>query len=402
MKRIFGVLAVALAIFAPLAKAQTYTVLHTFTGMPDGATPNPLIRDAEGNLYGTTQAGGSNGDGMVYKIDPAGNMTVLYNFLGGDNGSFPDAALARDAAGNLYGTTGGDGFTGLSVVFKLTPEGQETSFPAPEGELNSPVVVDAKGNLYGMTPFGGIPNCGWETHGLGCGVLFKMAPNGNSTIIHNFTGADGMYPWSGLVRDSAGNSYGAAVWGGIRSCRAGGNGLDNSPGCGTIFKVDVHGNFSVLYTFTGQWDGSGPLGVIIDSQDNLYGIATAGGDQQGCRGGCGTIFKLDTKTGVFSVLFARPATLGSSPYYASLLVRDSKGNLYGAQDFGGAHGTGDLFRIDTAGNYTDLFDFQEQSSGFNEGGFFPAGIVLGSAHDVYGSMREGGFGRLGTVFHITP
>jgi uncharacterized repeat protein (TIGR03803 family) len=402
----------AVALFAnatPLAKAQVYTVLHTFTGSPDGTNPSPLIRDAEGNLYGTAQAGGSDnnnclfGCGMVFKIDSAGNQTVLYNFAGGNNGGYPVAALARDASGNLYGTTQGLGTFNLSVVFKLTPDGQETSFPAPIGSLDSPVVVDAKGNLYGMTPYGGTPNCGWEFHGLGCGTLFAMTPDGKSTIVHNFTGADGMFPQSGLVRDSKGNFYGAAVFGGIRSCRAVGDGLDNSPGCGTIFKVDVHGNYSVLHTFTGQSDGAGPLGVIIDSEDNLYGIATGGGNLQGNPFGYGTIFKLDTKTGVFSVVFTRPPNLpGSGAYFASLLARDSKGNLYGADKFGGANNTGCLFRIDTKGNYTDLADFQEQTAGFNEGGFFPMGIVLGSADDVYGSMMLGGFSGFGTVFHITP
>jgi uncharacterized repeat protein (TIGR03803 family) len=398
----------SMALVVPAANAQAnYTVLHTFSGSPDGTNPSPLIRDPEGNLYGTAEAGGvENGNclsgcGMVYKIDAAGNLTVLYNFAGGNNGGFPLAALTRDANGNLYGTTQGLGTFNLSVVFKLTPDGQETSFADPEGSLNAPVVVDAKGNLYGMAPYGGTPNCGWDDNELGCGTLFLMTPTGNFTTIHNFTGTDGMYPQSGLVRDSKGNFYGAAVFGGIRACRAVGNG-HNEPGCGTIFKVDVHGNYSVLHTFTGQSDGAGPLGVIIDSEDNLYGIATGGGNLDGNPFGYGTVFKLDTKTSAFSVLFTRPPTLlGSGAYFASLLVRDAKGNLYGADQFGGAHNTGCLFRIDTKGNYTDLFDFQEETAGFNEDGFFPVGIVLGSADDVYGSMEMGGLGGLGTVFHIT-
>jgi len=398
------------AIAIPLAKAQTYTVLHTFTGAPDGTNPSPLIRDPEGNLYGTALAGGGGlnncafGCGMVFKIDPAGNQTILYDFLGGANGGYPVAAVTRDASGNLYGTTQGVGTFNQSVVFKLTPGGQETSFPAPIGSLNAPVVVDAKGNLYGMTPYGGTPNCGWDREELGCGTLFVMTPNGKFTIVHNFTGTDGMYPENGLVRDSKGNFYGAAVFGGIRSCRTVGNGRnDTASGCGTIFKVDVHGNFSVLYTFTGQADGSGPLGVIIDSEDNLYGIAAGGGDLQGNCCGYGTIFKLNTRTDVYSVLFTfTPEIPGSNPLVTNLLARDPKGNLYGAQWMGGANGTGFLFRLDTAGNYADLFDFQEQINGFNQDGFFPAGIVLGSADDVYGSMTMGGFDGLGTVFHITP
>jgi uncharacterized repeat protein (TIGR03803 family) len=411
MKRALTIFAlVVMAIAVPAANAQgNYTVLHTFTGSPDGTNPSPLIRDAEGNLYGTALAGGSDnnnclfGCGMVYKIDTAGNFTDLYDFAGGTNGGFPVAGLARDASGNLYGTTQGEGGNNLSVVFKLTPDGKETSVPAPIGSLDAPVIVDAQGKIYGMIPYGGTPNCGWEFHGLGCGALFMMTPNGKSAIVHNFTGTDGMFPQSGLVRDSKGNFYGAAVFGGVRSCRAVGNGLDNSPGCGTIFKMDVHGKFSVLHTFTGQSDGSGPLGVIIDSEDNLYGIATGGGNLDGNPLGYGTIFKIDTRTNTFSVLFTRtPTVTGSGAYFAALLARDSKGNLYGADEFGGAFGTGYLFRVDTAGNYSDLFDFQEETDGFNEDGFRPNGIVLGSAGDVYGSMTMGGFSGFGTVFHITP
>jgi uncharacterized repeat protein (TIGR03803 family) len=401
------ILAAALALFTPLANAQDFTVLHTFSGSPDGTNPNPLIRDAEGNMYGSTLAGGNQTDncfggcGMVYKIDPAGNMTTLYNFAGGPNGAYPAAALALDASGNLYGTTEGLGTFNLSVVFKLTPDGQETSFPAPIGSLNAPVVVDAKGNLYGETAYGGTPNCGWDHNELGCGTLFVMNPDGKATIVHNFTGTDGMYPWSGLVRDSQGNFYGAAVYGGIRDCRASGNGQEE-PGCGTIFKVDTHGKYSVLHTFTGMSDGSGPLGVIIDSEDNLYGIATGGGDLQGNPAGYGTIFKLDTKTNQFSVVFTRPPNLlGSGAYFAALLARDSKGNLYGGDDFGGANNSGCIFRIDTKGNYTNLYSFDVLEDGKNEDGFFVNGVVPGSADDLYGSAYEGGFTGFGTVFHLT-
>ena len=399
-------------VFAALpANAQyDYTVLHTFTGPPDGAFPSPLIQDSEGNLYGTTWEGGlGTCCGVVFKVDAAGNETVLYEFPGGNTGGYPVAGLVQDASGNLYGTTQGDSNFGLSVLFKLTPEGQETSWIAPSsvnwGSLNSPVTLDAQGNLYGMVPYGGTPNCGWEYNGLGCGTLFKMTPSGEFSTIHTFTGTDGMYPQSGLVQDSKGNFYGAAVFGGISTCRAVGNGKDNDPGCGTIFKVDSTGNFSVLYTFTNKKDGSGPLGLIIDSEDNLYGIATGGGNHDGNSYGYGTIFKLDTNTGSFKVLFTRTPNLSyPGAYYAPLLARDSEGNLYGGQILGCAHGAGCLFKVDTKGKYTDLFDFQAYT-GYppeNQDGFWIEGILLGSAGDFYGSMNLAGSATYGTVFHITP
>ena len=135
------------------AQAQTYTVLHSFIAGTDGAVPSPIIRDAQGNLYGTTKFGGIPTCGLdtcgtVYKIDSAGNETVLYSFEGGSNGSDPMAGLVEDAAGNLYGTTQGNGYIGGdSVVFKLDPNGQETSFPTDGLNaccLDSPLAVDAE------------------------------------------------------------------------------------------------------------------------------------------------------------------------------------------------------------------------------------------------------------------
>jgi uncharacterized repeat protein (TIGR03803 family) len=411
---VISMLALALlAVATPLANAQfNYTVLHTFTGSPDGTNPNPLIRDAEGNVYGTALAGAPEngfcefGCGMVFKIDPAGKLTSLYDFPGGSNGGYPVAGVVQDKEGNFYGTTQGLGDATLSVVYKLTPDGKETPYvPAAGinfGSLDSPVTLDAEGNVYGMVPYGGLPNCGWDYHGLSCGTLFKMTPDGKFTTIHTFKGTDGMYPESGLVRDSKGNLYGAAMFGGIRTCRAVGDRIDNAPGCGTIFKVDVHGKYTVLHTFSNHKDGAGPLGLIIDSEDNLYGIASGGGDHDNNPFGYGTIFKLDTKSSAFSVLFTFSPPITRSSFFANLLVRDSNGNLYGAQKFDGANNTGCLFKIDTKGKYTDLYDFETQEDGRNEDGFFPAGVTLGLHGDFYGSMMLGGSEGLGTVFHITP
>jgi len=407
---VLALLMILMAVGSPSAHAQTFTVLHTFTGSADGVYPTPLIRDADGNLYGAAEAGGNTlctfGCGYVFKVDPAGKLTDLYDFTGGNNGGYPVASLVRDASGNLYGTTQGSGFSALSVVFQLTPEGKETSYVPSAGinfgSLDSPVALDAKGNAYGMVPYGGTPDCGWDYHGLGCGTLFEMTPNGKFTTIHTFKGTDGMYPESGLVRDTKGNLYGAAMFGGIRTCRAIGNHNNNAPGCGTIFKVDVHGKYTVLHTFSNHKDGAGPLGLIVDSEDNLYGIASGGGNHEGNPYGHGTIFKLDTKSGAFSVLFTFTPQITGSSFFANLLARDSKGNLYGAQKFDGAHNTGCLFRIDTRGKYTDLYDFDEQTAGRNQDGFFAAGVTLGSHVDVYGSMMLGGFAGVGTLFHFTP
>ncbi len=424
----------ALALFAmatPPASPQTYTVLHAFGGGTDGADPNPIIGDEQGNLYGATKFGGIptcslDTCGTVFKIDSAGNETVLYRFEGGNNGYGPFAGLARDAKGNLYGTTQGNGFVGgASVVFKVEPQGQETVlFVAGDTAkgccLDSPVAVDAHGNVYGMSPYGGKPNCNLVRNDLGCGTLFKITPSGKFSVIHVFKGTDGIQPEGGLVLDAKGNIYGTAVYGGNLKCEYPGWGMNKEEGCGTIYKLDTSGKFTALHKFTGPHDGSAPMGLIIDSAGNLYGIADSGGDtikKTNWEYGLGTIFKVDT-TGKYSVLFTfspctdPPCTKGQvrNSLYASHLARDSKGNLYGIQEVNNcAFGGGCIFRIDTKGNIADLYDFTEDQSG--DPFYQQMGLVLGSDGDFYGSTPLGGSEQpecddnigvqCGSVFHIT-
>ena len=181
-----AIVTLLLTLIAALpSNAQVYAVVHAFTGAPDGVYPSPIIRDAQGNLYGTTYGGGltSCGDGYgcgaIFKIDPQGNETIVFGFPGGSAGSNPIATVTEDAAGNLYGTTEGTGFFGLSVIYEVTPSGQETIL-APNAEtggaLDSPLLVDTNGNIYGMTPYGGDYNCSSDNGG--CGMLFRITPSG--------------------------------------------------------------------------------------------------------------------------------------------------------------------------------------------------------------------------------
>ena len=259
------------------AQAQTYTfsVLHTFTGSPDGAVPDGgLVRDAQGNLYGTTVLGGAYNYGTVFKLDTTGKETVLYSFTGtGGDGANPYAGLVRDAQGNLYGTTNDGGASGgapfgWGTVFKVDTAGTETvlySFTGPpDGAVTyAGLVRDAQGNLYGTT---------WSGGAYDAGTAFKVDTAGTETVLHSFsgTGGDGSEPFAGLVRDAQGNLYGTTVLGGDTAC--------NPPnGCGTVFKVDTSGSETVLYAFTGA-DGAGPeAGLVRDAQGNLYG-ATSGAE----------------------------------------------------------------------------------------------------------------------------
>jgi uncharacterized repeat protein (TIGR03803 family) len=245
------------------------TVLYSFTGGADGSSPNGLIRDLKGNLYGTTNGGGASGAGVVFKVDRSGRETVLYTFTGGADGGFPLAGVLRDSKGNLYGTTNGGGASGAGVVFKLDTSSHEKvlySFTGgADGSTPNGVIRDPAGNLYGTTTYGG------DASGTaGAGVVFKIDTSGHETVLYTFTGGtDGANSLAGVIRDRAGNLYGTTPNGGNAS---------GALGSGVVFKVDTSGHETVLYTFTGGADGAYPqVGVIRDRAGNLYGTTPFGG-----------------------------------------------------------------------------------------------------------------------------
>ncbi len=286
---------------------HSFKFLYRFleTDQENGAQPTPgLVRDAQGNLYGTTQYGGAHGCvtgygcGTVFKVTPDKTETVLHSFSGGTDGEQPHGGLLADSQGNLYGTTefGGTGTgceesSGCGTVFKVTPSGAETvlhSFAGGDDGARplAGLAIDSQGNLYGTTAFGGT-GCGGDT---GCGTVFKITPSGTETVLYNFAGgtdADG--PWASLVLDGQGNLYGTSYYGG------GASGCSGGSGCGTVFKVTLGGTETVLYRFTGGTDGARPYGgLVMDAQGNLYGTTYEGGVGDCYDGlpGCGVVFKV--------------------------------------------------------------------------------------------------------------
>jgi uncharacterized repeat protein (TIGR03803 family) len=240
-----------------------------------------VISDSLGNLYSTTAAGGAFGNGTVFKLGATGKETVLHSFTGGNGGREPFAGLVRDTAANLYGTSLG-GSSGNGTVFKLQPNDVLDvlySFPnAINGSSpDAGLIRDGAGNLYGATTSGGA---------FGNGTVFKLNISGKETVLHSFTGgADGGRPFAALIRDAAGNLYGTTSGGGAF-------------GHGTVFKLDTTGRETVLHSFTGGAGGSTPFGGLVrDSAGNLYGTAAFGGDSScfapgGAGVGCGIVFKL--------------------------------------------------------------------------------------------------------------
>jgi uncharacterized repeat protein (TIGR03803 family) len=228
------------------------TTLYTFPAASGGGTVyarGSLIRDPEGNIYGTTGRGGDFNDGSVFKLDPVGNFSILHSFSGAD-GESPQAALIRDAKGNLYGTTiyGGVGANG--TVFKIDPSGHETvlyAFTGINGDGRQPsgtLVADAGGNVYSTTTNGG---------SFDLGTVFKLDRSGRETVLYSFNGSpDGAYPFGGLVFDAVGNLYGSTTWGGDDNC--------DSPygaGCGTVFRLTAP---PAVVRFT---PSSGPVGTSV-------------------------------------------------------------------------------------------------------------------------------------------
>jgi uncharacterized repeat protein (TIGR03803 family) len=422
------------------------TVLHAFTGSDDGCSPTGGVTlDSAGNLYGTTTIGGTANKGVVFKLDASGNETVLYSFQGLQGGSFPDAGVILDSAGNLYGTASGGGAAEGGVVYKINTAGQQTvvySFPAGAGAFpNAGVTLDATGNLYGTTTTGGtwnagavykmnpsgreivlysftggadggtpqsgvvfdaegnlygttvnggsatLPSCAGPSGQQGCGVVYKIDPSGRETVLHSFTGgADGGSPYdAGVVLDAAGNLYGATSYGGIL-------------GQGVVFKLDATGQETVLYTFTGGADGGQPNGVIRDSAGNLYGTTYSGGT--GNCGACGVVYKLDT-AGQQTVLHTFMGPSDGWDVEANVTM-DAEGNLYGTAVQGGAYDNGVVYKIDPSGQETILFSFGQgsnPSSGCDPYG----GVILDAAGNLYGTTGYcGGPNYVGTVYKLDP
>lgn len=378
------VVALALVAMQP-ADAQTFAVIHTFQGGADGATPLPTPLLHNGNMYGTTSGGGAYANGTVYAVNfTSGLNTPLYSFTGTPDGAGPVGGLIQDSLGNFYGVAYRGGANNFGTVFELSPAGAFTllhSFAGPPSEGNGPagtLLFDRLGNLFGTTYAGG------DTRKWG--TVFEYSATGSLTTLRVFA-PGGALPRAGLHLQGGvlyGTTIGGyATWYGMYG--------------GTIFKVGVP---TPLYTFTGGTDGAQPVGGLIgDSQGNLYGTASAGGD--GNFGlGHGVVFKFNLASGVETVLHTFTGPDGAAPVAG--LAWDSQHNMYGTTKLGGAHGYGTVFKLDSSGNFTTLYSF----TGGSDGATPYAGVVVDGQGNIRGAASTGGSaaapGGYGTLFVITP
>ena len=186
-------------------------VLHSFTGGTDGYEPFAgLVADGAGNFYGTTLQGGANQLGTVYRLAAGGAELVLHALAGGSDGSTPAGPLVFDAGGNLYGTTEQGGSDDAGTVFRVTPDGAETVLYSFTGGTDGAdpacgLVLDGAGNFYGTAPL---------SEADGDGTVFELQADGTLAVLHAFAGRDGANPAAGLIADTKGNLYGTTPEGG--------------------------------------------------------------------------------------------------------------------------------------------------------------------------------------------
>jgi uncharacterized repeat protein (TIGR03803 family) len=352
--------------------AVTLTTLVSFGGT-NGANPYAgTLRGKDGNFYGTTAAGGTNGGyGTIFQMTPAGALTVLASF-DRTNGANPTAGLAQGVDGEFYGTTYSGGAMGYGTVFNMTTNGTLTSlvsFVGTNGMYPKARLVEANdGNYYGTTALGG-------TNGFG--TVFKMTTNGTLATLVSFDLQDAS-SYAGLVQGMDGSLYGTTY------------------GSGTVFKMTTNGTFLTLYSFTGGGDGDGsnPYAELVQGADgNLYGTTFFGGTN-----GFGTVYKLTTN-GAFTKLVSFGNTNGAYPQ--GRLVQTSDGILYGTTESGGAYtnlsgsGYGTAFKLTTNGTLTTLVSF-----GGTNGANPQGGLVQGADGNLYGTTVDGGASGEGTIFRL--
>ncbi|MGC1228645.1 MAG: choice-of-anchor tandem repeat GloVer-containing protein [Candidatus Sulfotelmatobacter sp.] len=384
------------------AFAATENLIHSFNGQGDGGQPDAgLTPDGTGSFYGTTFVGGTYNCGVVYKLTHTTSgwaEVVLYSFKGGSSdGGNPSGQLAIDSAGNIYGTTrsGGKGYginggPGYGILYQLSP----TSAGWTETVLHfffddgatSGLIIDAAGSLYGETGGGGASLAG---------TIYQMKRDASAweyRTLYNFqSGNDGQYPSGGLIFDAKGNLYGTTILGGRLSF-------------GTVFELQHANDTwseSLLYTFQSIVDGVGPqCALVFDADGNLYGTTAYGGDTSCANGyGCGEVFELSPSgDGVWSETTLYGFT-GSPDGHSPLvgLTRDGAGDLFGTTSNGGTVNAGALFELQrqTDGSFAESIVYSFNN---NRDGGYPSTPLTLEGTTFFGTTGSGGENSQGVVF----
>lgn len=296
-----------------ITPAGVVTVMYSFSGMPDGSVPNAgLTLGLDGNFYGSTVNGGTNNIGTIFRFTPTGKVTILYSFKGGTDGAYPYGTPILGNDGNFYG------LTQAATAYKFTPSGMFTPLGTIPDRSFSPLFLGADGNFYGTTQHGGTFNLG---------TVFRMTPAGGVTPIYNFDTAHGAVPWGAVVQAADNNFYGTTTTGG-------------SGGGGVVFKLTPAGIITVLHNFPlgTTDDGSDPITSLVAATDGtFYGTTSVGG-----ANGDGVIFKL-RPSGQYTFINQFDKITGGNPM--SNLVQHTNGSIYGLAQ-GGLRGDGVFYSLD--------------------------------------------------------
>lgn len=338
----------------------TESVFYKFGSVTnDGYTPGgPLMQGADGALYGLTSNGGEyGGGGTAFKITLDGAYTVLHSFGGTpEDGIVPVGGLIQATDGNFYGVTASGGANhcfqipqdgpNCGTVFRMTPSGETTilySFGTSisDGVLpNGSLIQASDGNFYGTTLNGGANACTLSNGTNNCGTLFRMTPSGDVTILHHFGPSvqDAIAPLGGLIQGTDGALYGTTLSGGGGNCGA-------LFSCGTVFRITLAGDLSILHAFAvnSREDGDGPSRLIQARDGNFYGTTGSGGANTGDLNG--TAYRL-TPAGVLTTLYSfGPLNIGASnPVHG--LVEANDGAFYGTTTYAdGGAGVGSVFKL---------------------------------------------------------
>ena len=389
------------------AFAQTLTTIHDF-GVSDGHTPQSgVIFDQAGNLYSTTAFGGQTGDGTVFELTPPGNgnelwtESLLYTFTGQPDGATPEVSLVMPAPGKIVGTTLDGGANNKGSVFEVTRTGNNGPWRervlysfggAPDdGELPNAALLPAHPGLYGVTQIGGV-------HGSGTIFLLTAPANEGDewteTTLYSFGGAgDAADPSSDLIMDKAGNLYGTALEGGAKNL-------------GAVYQLSppvIEGGTwteAVIFSFSGP-DGFWPSGRLLLGQNGeLFGTTYLGGSLQ-----AGTVFQLTppSQSGATwseSVLYNfTGGDDGGNPIAG--VMHGSMGRLFGTTSTGGSGQSGVIFRLDPPANDGDPWTELVVASFDGSNGYHPVGSLCRRGNAIYGATEAGGLNGFGTVFMCT-
>lgn len=425
-------------------EAQTLTTIQTWNGSTGYVFSRPFAASAT-TLYGVLSNGVNNANGIIYSLTAPKNgntwtPATISSFSGGANGGYPLGGLVADAHGNLYGTSFGGGSTsgpcaivngsisGCGTVFELVKPKSGGSWTrkvlysftggrdgiGPLGDL----VFDRAGALYGVTEWGGCAPT--LTYPNGCGTAFKLTlkkKKWTETVLHQFQGGstDGAYPSAPLAVDTAGNVFGATLYGGMANC--GSTAGDPDGACGVAFELAKSGtkySENILYKFADGADGSvAGGGIVVDASGNLFGTTLQGGNTtvdclQFGHSGCGTVFELTPPSGggnwTKSIVHTFAGTDGA---YPEILLQDAAGNLFGtASENSGGGGAcafycGAVFGLTYAsGTWTETILHSFTRGSDNAGPQF--GLTADSAGTLYGvslyNVTSTAFSLTGTGF----